>query len=183
VDQQVLEVEAQELEQKINNLTEAIGLGGNILSLVESLKATQARLVVIRRQLEPREAADRAQLRAASNKRVEDWRVILRATPTRAVSTHHLIGIIRCGSVRPRTWPWPMVPTRVIDAQGEPDNGRRQVVSGDRPAGLLAGMVEVQRLASPSIPSWNQVHCWLKQMEALRRASGSAAVAAAAMRV
>ena len=47
-DRPALEAEAIELERQIGNLTDAIRMGGNIPSLVESLTGTQARLTLIR---------------------------------------------------------------------------------------------------------------------------------------
>jgi hypothetical protein len=93
-DRPAMEAEAQELERQIGNLTDAIKLGGNIPALVESLTGTQAQLTLIRRQLEPREAADRSQLREALDQRVAEWKEILRANPGQGRQVlHHLLGI------------------------------------------------------------------------------------------
>jgi hypothetical protein len=103
-DHAALEAEAAELQQQVGNLTEGIRLGGNIPALVETLKATQARLVLVRRQLEPREHQDRAQLRDAPNQWVEEWRRILRDNPHQGRQVlHHLLGSSVSGLVRPLT--------------------------------------------------------------------------------
>jgi hypothetical protein len=90
-----LEVERDDLERQIGNLTTAVAQGGDIPSLVAELKITNGRLVDVRRRLEPREQHDREQLRAALDQRVEEWRQILRANPAQARQVvQHLVGPI-----------------------------------------------------------------------------------------
>jgi hypothetical protein len=79
-----LEAEREELERQMENLTAAVKAGGDIPLRVAELKKTNARLVDIRRQLEPQEHRDREQLRAALEQRVDEWRTILRANPAQA---------------------------------------------------------------------------------------------------
>ena len=78
------ENEREELERQMANLTAAVKAGGDIPSLVAELKMTNARLVDIRRRLEPQEQHDREELRAALEQRVEEWRPILRKNAAQA---------------------------------------------------------------------------------------------------
>ena len=144
-----LEAEARELERQLANLTDAIKLGGNIPALVESLSGTQARLNLIQRQLEPRETANRGELREALEQRVTDWRRILRENPGQGRQVlQRLIGIIR------------LCEASVMDvapgADPEDRRGKENITEADvrwtaeaLPAGLLAGLRHSIAVASP----------------------------------
>ena len=74
-----LEADRDQLEQQIENLTQAVKAGGDIPTLVAELKRTNAHLVDVRRRLEPAEQCDRPQLRLAPERRVTEWKAVLRA--------------------------------------------------------------------------------------------------------
>jgi len=154
-DRPALEAEAHELERQIGNLTDAIKLGGNIPALVESLTGTQVRLTLIRRQLEPREAADRSQLREALDQRVAEWKQILRANPGQGRQVlHHLLGIIQL-------WVGEASDLNVYAGADPRDrSGKENITMADvrwsadaKPAGLLAGLRQSIGMASPPGPA------------------------------
>lgn len=109
---------------------------------MDELRRTNARLVDVRRRLEPREHQDREQLRAALEQRVEEWRSILRANPAQGRQVlHHVIGPILF-------WLGDASDLDVADGADPRDRrGRDGLTSDDvrwfantKPAGLLAGI-------------------------------------------
>jgi site-specific DNA recombinase len=81
VDRAALEEEARLLDQESANLTAAVKRGGDIPTLVDELREATRRRSDINRRLAPQEHLDRAELRAALEQRVEDWRQVLRKYP------------------------------------------------------------------------------------------------------
>ena len=118
---------------------------------MESLKATQARLALVRRQLEPREHQDRAQLRDALNQRVTEWKGILRDNPAQARQVlHHLLGIISL-------WVGEASDLDVYAGADPRDKSGKENIKADdvrwsadaKPAGLLTGLRQSIGMASP----------------------------------
>jgi site-specific DNA recombinase len=164
VDRPAIEAEIAELERQVTNLTTAIRMGGDLHSLVDELKATNVRLVSLRRRLDPHEQIDREQLRAALEQRVDDWKQVLRAHPAQARQViAHLLGYIE---IRPSDG---AALKALVDAGIDLDDQTGKPLDGDcseedyreiadsmrqiagmvvwtaqtRPAGLLAGMPQV----------------------------------------
>jgi DNA invertase Pin-like site-specific DNA recombinase len=151
VNRAALEAEGHELERQVVNLTTAVKAGGDIPALVEELKRTNARLVDVRRRLEPREHQDREQLRRALDQRVTEWRQVLRDNPAQGRQVlHHVIGPIML-------WLGNAEDLAVADAADPRDRrGKENLTAADvrwtadtKTAGLLAGMGVVQQVASP----------------------------------
>lgn len=146
-----LEADAVDLERQIANLTAAVKAGGDIPSIVEELKRTNARHADVRRRLEPREQHDREQLRLALEQRVAEWKSVLRSNPGQGRQVlHHVIGPIML-------WLGDYADLAVADAADPRDRrGKKNLTAADvrwtaetRPSGLLAGMGVVQQMASP----------------------------------
>lgn len=192
-DRSALEAERAELERQLANLTEAIKLGGNLKRLVDEMEAVQQRLLMVQRYLEPKEAANRAEVRAALEQRVDDWKTILRQHPIQARQIlHHLLD-----------GPIQIQPAAGFQIDPGDDRGLENITPDDfrltegefrevansmrhiagmmvwtaatKPIGLLQGLPGSERLASPSIPSWNQIMAWLHDMAVLRESGIAAA--------
>ena len=150
-DHDAIEVDARGLEREVFNLTSAIKAGGDIPSLVAELRATNARLVDLRRRLEPREADDREHLRTALEQRCTEWRSILRANPAQGRQVlAHIIGPVML-------WLGEAEDLAVAEGFAPRDRrGKEGITLADvrweaetRPEGFLAGLRVVQRMASP----------------------------------
>jgi len=127
------------------------------------LKTTNARIVELRRRLEPQEAHDREQLRLALEQQVEEGREILRSNPAQGRQVlAHVLGPIRIwDQARPVADGISVTQDDVCwvfedgSADWEPltladfaDAVRWSAET--KPAGLLAGLSVVQRIASPT---------------------------------
>ena len=160
-DRPALEAEREDLERQMENLTAAVKAGGDIPSLVVELKKTNARLVDIRRRLEPQEQHDREELRAALEQRVEEWRPILRKNASQARQVlGQVLGPIMITIEMAAMLTEPAA--KGFDARDR--RGKEGITLDDireglaeicwnamtKPSGLLAGLPLVQRMASPT---------------------------------
>jgi hypothetical protein len=141
-----LEAERTELRAQVGNYAAAIGLGGNIPTLVERLREAEARLRAIEAELAPRDEPDRDALRVAMLTRLGDWKAVLRAhAPQTKEILHSLLDPIVVGEAH---LPEPM---QVVDRRGVEDLGSGDYVdwvTAVRPESLLRGYYN--RMASPA---------------------------------
>ena len=149
-----------DVEREIERLSDAIASGGDLAGLLVALKAGEDRRETLRAELRSTQGmverghVDRSLLAVQIRQRVEEWRGLL----TR--QTSHARQLLR------RLVDGPMVFTPRI---GEPKLWEfRATARLDR---LLAWIVDATSVASLSVPSWNQVLGWLKEMDALRKAT------------
>jgi hypothetical protein len=159
VDRAALTAEADQLDTEITRLTAAIKAGADIPTVVAELKASNARLQEIRRRLSPQEHHNRAELRAALEQRVDEWRKILRTNPAQGRQVlRHLLGEVRL-------WVGSVEDLAIADAARPGDSrGTEGITAADCAwtasaqidgllvglPGFAAGSAVVQRLASPT---------------------------------
>jgi hypothetical protein len=145
--------ERTRLLAQITNLVGSVAKGmpaDTIAPVVKQYQAEVAKLDVVLRAPKPA-APNLEQLRAALEQRATEWRMTLRDEPIVARRLlRRLVGPLTLWDASEAEVDWETVLT---------------------PA-LLEGLAPIQVVASPSIPSWNQIVTWMGQMQRLREIGG-----------
>ena len=137
-----LETEVSKIDDEITTVIKLAKAGGDVDELGAELKKLNRRRTELRRTLaEPTEQPDRGQLRLALQKRVKQWREILRSHPTQSRQVlRQLIGTIQ------------LPPVDMLATDGNPTDqrGKEGITDDDvalvtwtadsRPVGLLEGL-------------------------------------------
>ncbi len=159
-DRSRLRRELRTVEDELARLTEALAFGGDLRSLIEAIETRERRRDALVGQIgnleQPRvfEAWNTSGLERTLRAKLADWRTLLRG------EVHEARQLLRT-----------LVESRITFT---PDRsaGRVYRYQGRFTLGpFLAGVIDPRAMASLSVPSWNQVLGWLKEMDTLRKAT------------
>ena len=152
------------VEAELGRLTAAVASGGDLPSVLEAIKGRERRRVALTERIAALEALaswpsrDQGALARDLRARLKEWRKLFgrHVSQTRQLLRKLIVGRL---AIDPKVG----------------NNGRYVRITGTGTLEPLVRGICPSMVASLSIPSWNQILAWLRQMDLLRKASGQAA--------
>ena len=186
-----LDRESNDIVKRLRRLRTAVEMGGEMVTLMEGIRELEDRQRAIDRELRRLRPVPRLATKVIED-RLAEWRRLLRQSTTQGRA---VLQRVLCGRIT-------FIPTdegytfeaptrfdrlftgvvcerpsfvRVGDARGTEDIGPEDTFDGDYGRLLEAAQERVKGLASPSVPSWNTIHTWLRELALLEESFGSVA--------
>ena len=156
-DGQQMSAHSRERRAEASKLAEALAQGGKLLPLLDALKMREQELAQLRQRQSvlkerPERSPDSAAVRERLREVLRQWRQTLTNNPTQA-----------------RLMMRKLVEGRLVVQPKEDDDGEFYEFQGQGTLTPVVSGVLPHKLASPSIPSWNQIERFLRDMAQLRQ--------------